>query len=125
MRLKTREACGAVIVDVNGRLVGGPDSKTFRDCIAGLLDTGRTRIIINLRGCAWANSQGIGMLIGARSNATRAGGELVLAHLTDRVHSVLAVAKLLAIFTTFGTVEDAVEYLGMLGKTPQVVPALS
>ena len=59
MKLKTREVYGAVIVDIEGHLVGGPNSETFRRYIEGLLDQQKKRIIVNLHRVPWANSQGV------------------------------------------------------------------
>lgn len=111
MKLKTREVYGAVIVDIEGQLVGGPNSETFRRYIGGLLKEGKKRIIVNLRNVPWANSQGVGMLIRAHTSAKNVGGELVLTNVTDKIHSILSVTRLLVLFTTFDSVEEAVVYL--------------
>jgi anti-anti-sigma factor len=124
VKLRTREVYGAVIVDIEGHLVGGPNSETFRLFISDLLKQGKTRIIVNLRRCPWANSQGIGMLIGAYRSARNAGGDLVLSNVTDKIHSVLTVARLLVIFNTFETVEKAIDHLGDINRTPDPMIAL-
>ena len=66
MKVKTREVYGAVIVDIEGHLVGGANSDTFREFIEGILEQQKTRIIVNLHKVPWANSQGVGMLIGSK-----------------------------------------------------------
>ena len=123
MKLRAREVYGAVIVDIEGHLVGGSNSSIFREFIRGLLDQGKKRIIVNLHRCPWANSQGIGMLIGAHKSAKAAGGELVLTNVTDKIHSLLTVAKLLVIFDTFETVDKAIEHLRGLEGAPERVAA--
>ncbi|UCG50797.1 MAG: STAS domain-containing protein [Candidatus Latescibacterota bacterium] len=125
MKLKTREVYGAVIVNIEGQLVGGPNSEIFRRFVGGLLHEGKKRIIVNLRNVPWANSQGVGMLIGALTSAKNAGGELVLSNVTDKIHSILSVTRLLMLFTTFDTVDEAVEYLRDLERTPRTVQGLS
>ena len=120
MKLKTREVYGAVIVDIDGQLVGGRNSDTFRRFIGGLLDEGKKRIIVNLHNVPWANSPGVGMLIGAHTSAKDAGGELVLTNVTDKIHSILSVTRLLLFFTTFDTVEEAVTYLRERERAPAV-----
>lgn len=111
MRVKTREVYGAVIVDIEGQLVGGSNSDTFREFIDGLLEQQKTRIIVNLHKVPWANSQGVGMLIGAHKLVKDAGGELVLANVTDKIHSILSVTRLCIVFSTFNSVNDAVTCL--------------
>ena len=119
MKLKTREVYGAVIVDIDGHLVGGPNSETFRRYIEGLLDQQKKRIIVNLHRVPWANSQGVGMLIGARKITKDAGGELVLAGVTDKIHSILTVTRLCMVFSTFTSVDDAVTCLRELEHAPE------
>ena len=111
VKLQTREVYGAVILDIEGHLVGGHNSERFRHYIDALLKEGKKRIIVNLHNVPWANSQGVGMLIRAHKSAKNAGGELVLTNVTDKIHSVLSVARLLFLFTTFDTVGEAVTYL--------------
>lgn len=113
LRLKRREVDGVVIVDVDGNLMGGPgpDSKKFHDFIKEPLSEGKKNIIVNLRKVKWANSMGIGMLIGAFTSIKNAGGEMVLTHVTDRINSVFITTQLNRVFTTFDTDDEAVRYL--------------
>ena len=112
MKLKKREAYGAVIVDIEGKLIGGPDNvDEFHSFFKSLLDQGMNRIVVNLRKTPWANSQGVGMLIGAHTSATNAGGELVLSNILDRIDDILTTTRLLLIFKTFDTEEEAIKYL--------------
>jgi anti-sigma B factor antagonist len=112
MRLKRKEVYGAVIVNVDGNLMGGPGpEKTFRQTIKATLSEGKKNIIINLHKVTWANSKGIGMLIGALTSTRNAGGELVLTHVTDRINSVFITTQLNRVFKTFDTDDEAVTYL--------------
>jgi len=117
VKLKVRERYGALIVDIEGQLVGGPDSGKFHAFIKERLDEGKNRIIVNLHKVPWANSQGVGMLIGAHTSAKNAGGELVLTNVTDKIHGILTVTRLLLIFTTFEKEDEAVQYLKDMEKT--------
>ena len=113
LRLKRREVYGAVIVDVVGNLMGGPgpDSKKFRDSIKAPLSEGKKNIVVNLRKVKWANSKGIGMLMGALTSIKNAGGEMVLTHVTDKINSVFITTQLNRVFETFDTDDEAVRYL--------------
>lgn len=111
MKFKTREHYGAVVVDIEGRLVGGPEAKQFHKFFKGLINEGKNRIIVNLGKVSWANSQGVGMLIGAHTSAKNAGGELVLVNVQDKIESILTVTRLLLIFTTFDSEDEAVKHL--------------
>jgi anti-sigma B factor antagonist len=104
------------VVHVKGKFVGGPEnSDKFHSFIKSLLSEGQNKIVINLSRTPWANSQGIGMLIGAHTSIANAGGELVLAHVTDRINDILTVTRLLLIFKTFETEDEALKYLAAKG----------
>ena len=112
MKLVIKEVPGAVVITIRGKFVGGPQNcEKFRTLIKSLLHEGKKNIVINLRETPWANSQGVGMLIGAQTSITEAGGELVLTHVTDRIYDILSITRLLLIFKTFDTNDEALEYL--------------
>ena len=120
MKLTRREIPGVVVVDVHGKLIGGPDSsEEFHELFKSLLRKGNRNIVINLEHTPWASSSGVGMLIGAHACVSAAGGELVLAHVADKINNILtikvsnitAVSRLLLVFKVFDDVDEAVGYL--------------
>ena len=112
MDLTKREIRGAVVVEIQGKLVGGRENADkFHESIKALLDDGKNKIVISLRGAPWADSWGIGMVIGAYTSARNAGGNLVLAHVNDRINEMLAVTRLLLIFKVFDSEDEAADYL--------------
>jgi anti-sigma B factor antagonist len=116
MKLTRKEVRGVVVVEVHGKLLGGPEeSDEFHDFFKSITDGGKNQVVVSLRRCSYANSLGIGMLIGAYTSVRNAGGELVLAHVIDRINHIFVVTKLLLIFKTFESVDEAVDY--MLEKT--------
>ena len=65
MKLSQKEVRGVTVVEVRGKLVGGPDnSDLFHDFFKQLLAEGKKYAVVDLGRTAWANSQGIGFLIG-------------------------------------------------------------
>jgi anti-sigma B factor antagonist len=112
LMLSRREVRGAIVVEVQGKLIGGlENSDNFHSFFKSVLADGKNKVVINLRCTSWANSQGIGMLIGAYTSVKNAGGELVLARVGDRIHDILKVTRLLLIFKVFETEKEAVDYL--------------
>jgi len=107
------------IIKVEGKLVGGlENSEKCHDCFGETLRSGTKNIIIDLGDAPWANSQGIGMLIGAYTGARNANAQLVLAGVSSRIRDVLDVTKLSLLFTIFGTVDEAARSFGA-GPRPQ------
>ena len=97
------------IVEIKGSLVGDKETDTFREAYVDLIEQGNKFLIINLRKVNYINSSGIGSLIGAHASYAKIGGEVKLAGLSNNVQNLLVVTKLIDIFDTFDTVEQAIE----------------
>ena len=108
MRIETREVNGIVILDIQGKLMGGPDAETFRTTFHKLLEKGQKRVVVNLHGVDWINSTGMGILISGYTTMRRGGGDLRLLHVSDRIQSILYVTKLNLIFKCFDNEDEAV-----------------
>ena len=111
MKINHKEMYGAAILELNGKLTGGPEAETFRNLFKGLLDDGKKNIIINLKKVDWINSTGLGILISGYTSVRKAGGDLVLCHVGARIDSILYVTKLNLLFQAFDSEEEAAEYL--------------
>ena len=112
MKLTRKEVRGVVVVSIHGRLLGGPDqSDKFHQFFKSIIDEGAKNVVVDLRRTPYVNSMGIGMLIGTHTSFRNSGGELVLAHVVDRIKSILVVTQLCIIFKSFDAVDEAVDYL--------------
>ncbi|MGD8414264.1 MAG: STAS domain-containing protein [Candidatus Latescibacterota bacterium] len=111
MKLKNRVIDGVVVVQVEGKLVGGADSDTLHDYMKELLAAGHRKFVMNLKKVPWADSRGIGMLIGAHTSVKNEDGRLVLSNISDRIDSILTLTRLLLIFKTFDSEKEAIAHL--------------
>lgn len=112
MELTTWTINGTTVVGVRGRLTGGLEQReTFHGFMRTVFGTGESDVVVNLSETTWANSQGIGMLIGAYTSARRVDGMVVLSHVNDRIQCVLDVTRLCLLLQSFVTDEDAAKYL--------------
>ncbi len=109
MKITQREVGNVVILDLNGKLVGGPDADTFREVFKSLIDQGKKNVIVNLEKVSWINSTGLGILISNYTSVRNAGGDLVVMHASDRIESILYVTKLNLLFKSFEQEEDALK----------------
>lgn len=121
MKISSRDAVDATVVDVSGKLIGGlENSERFHTLFKTLLANSRNRIVVNLEDTPWADSQGIGILIGAYTSVRKADGDLVLAAPSPRVCSLLAVTRLDQLFVVRKTEAEALDYLRSAAATPGV-----
>ncbi len=109
MRIHSHEKDGVVILDLQGKLMGGDDAETFKTTLYKLIEEGRKRVVVNLHDINWINSTGMGILISGYTTMRRSGGDLVLLHVSDKIRSLLYVTKLSTIFRCFESEEDAVK----------------
>ena len=93
-----REAGGATVVEVSGRITLGEGSAVLRAMIRDLLEKGQKRIILNLGDVNYIDSSGIGELVSGYSAVKNHGGELKLLNLTKKVHDLLQITKLYTVF---------------------------
>lgn len=109
MKIKTTEKYNAVVIELKGNVMGGEDTKNFNEYLHNLIDKGKKNVVVDLSGVKFMNSSGLGMLIGALTTVKKSDGQLKLACVTDKIESLLIITKLITIFESFDTVEEAVE----------------
>ena len=109
MKTKLLEKYNAVIVELKGNVMGGEDTKEFNELLHKLIDEGKKNVIVDLSEVKFMNSSGLGMLISGLTTMKRENGSLKLAHVTEKIESLLIITKLITIFESFDTVDDAVK----------------
>lgn len=108
MKIKLSDRHGIVVLELNGKIMGGPDATALNDKLHELVETDRIKVVADLAKVDWMNSSGLGILISGLTTIRNAGGDLKLAAVTERIKSLLMITKLLTIFDTFETVDEAV-----------------
>ena len=108
MKLKERKRDGVVILELNGKLMGGPDAITFNDTLKVLIHEGNLNIIVDLGRVNWVNSTGLGILISGYSTMKKSGGELKLLNVSERIDSIFMVSKLHTVFKSFSDEDEAI-----------------
>jgi len=105
----TQRAIGSVIVlELAGKVMGGPDATVLHDKLHDLVDQGKKRIVVDLGQVTAMNSSGLGILISGLTTLRHAGGDLKLANVTERIQNLLMITKLKAVFEAHETVDKAV-----------------
>src|SRR5260370_31430283 len=107
IKINSREIDGAVILDLNGRLVLGEGTILLREQVRALISQGQKKILLNLQAVPYIDSSGLGELVSAFTAARKEGGDLKLLNLTPKVHGLLQVTKLYTVFEVYGDEEVA------------------
>jgi anti-sigma B factor antagonist len=108
MKTKVSERYNAVIIELKGNVMGGEDTKEFNDMLHKYIDEGKKNIVVDLHDVKFMNSSGLGMLIGGLTTVKKSEGTFRLSRVTDKIESLLIITKLITIFETYKTVDEAV-----------------
>jgi len=109
MKIKTVEKYNAVVIELKGNVMGGPEAQEFNTTLHKLLDDDKKNIVVDLADVKFMNSSGLGMLISGFTTMKNGEGHLKLARATEKINSLLVITKLITIFENFETVDEAVE----------------
>jgi len=108
MKNQVIEKDDIIIIELSGKIMGGPEAGEINEQINNFLDQKKSKIIIDLEKVDWMNSSGLGILIGAITTLKNNGGKMVLANASDRITKLLNITKLTGIFEMAESVETAV-----------------
>jgi anti-sigma B factor antagonist len=98
MQTSAREVGDTLVLTVSGRITLGEGNAMLREIVAELADKGHKRIVLNLADVNYIDSSGLGELVKAHTTMRNKGGELKLASLNKRVHDLLQLTRLSAVF---------------------------
>ena len=107
MQIEERRMGNVIILDAKGKLTLGDGDVLLKDKIHSLVQQGHKQIVLNLGEVPYVDSAGIGEIVGSYTTLSRVGGNLRLLNLTKRIHDLLAITKLLTVFETFSTEDEA------------------
>ena len=107
MHIEERTSGLVTILDLKGKLVLGDGDVMLKDKVHSLVNQGRTQIVLNLADVPYVDSAGIGEIVRTHTTAARAGGSLKLLSVTKRIYDLLVITKLVTIFESFDTEEEA------------------
>ena len=97
MTIDARIVGPVVVIQLAGTL-GVESAEPLRDKIHSFLFDGRKRFVVNMARVSHVDSTGLGTLIAIYSSVRKAGGDIVLVSLTQRVAEVMTITKLLTVF---------------------------
>jgi anti-sigma B factor antagonist len=109
MQISERTTSDVVILDVKGRITLGDGDELLKDKVNQLVGQGKKKIVLNLADVPYVDSAGLGEIVRTYTTVSRQGGSLKLLNLTKRISDLLAITKLLTVFETFESENDAIK----------------
>ena len=107
MEISERNSGKVTILSLTGKVTLGEGDVLLKDKLHSLLNQGRKDVLLNLAQVSYVDSAGLGAIVSAYTTMTREGGSLKLANVTKKLQDLLAITKLLTVFETFDSEDEA------------------
>jgi len=98
MQTAVRHVEDIAIVDISGRITVGEGNVMLRETVRELVEKGKNKILLNLHEVGYVDSSGVGELVKSYTTVKTQGGQLKLVNLSKRVHDLLQLTRLYAVF---------------------------
>ncbi len=107
MKIETRTVGDVHILDCSGKITLGEGTMAVRNTVRDVLKNGGKKIVLNLADVNYIDSSGIGELVSSYTTVTNQGGKLKLLNLTKKIQELLAITKLLTVFSVYDNEQQA------------------
>lgn len=101
MQLNERKVGNVTLLDLKIDAPQRGQFDPFQQVLRERLAAGEKGFVVNLSGCEWIDSSGLGELIKALVHVMRQGGNLKLAAVPHKVKGILAVTNLSQVFEIY------------------------
>jgi len=109
MQIQERMSGDVVVLDLKGKITLGEGDELLKDKVNSLVNQGHKKIVLNLADVPYIDSAGLGEVVRTYTTVSRQGGSLKLLNLTKRITDLLSITKLLTVFETFDSENEAVK----------------
>jgi anti-sigma B factor antagonist len=108
MQIEERAIGDVILLDLRGKITLGEGDELLKDKVNSLVNQGHRKIVLNLADVPYIDSAGLGEVVRTYTTVSRQGGSLKLLNLTKRITDLLSITKLLTVFETFDSENEAV-----------------
>ena len=116
MQIEERAVGDVVVLDLKGKVTLGEGDELLKDKVNSLVNQGHKKIVLNLADVPYLDSAGLGEVVRTYTTVSRQGGSLKLLNLTKRITDLLSITKLLTVFETFDSENEAVRSFSASAK---------
>ena len=112
MKIKRKQQGDVMVLELTGKVMGGPDYEKFHTEIKSLINEGYIDILLDFSKVAWINSTGIGLLVTGYHTLKKNGGRMKVCSVSPRVESIIMVTQLDRVFEVTESCEEALASFG-------------
>ena len=114
MNIKQNLKGDVMVLNLSGKIMGGPDYEKFQTEVKTLISDGHVDILLDMHKVSWVNSTGLGILVSAYHTLKKNGGQMKICKVSDRIDNILNVTQLKLVFETFEDCEEALASFGQV-----------
>jgi anti-sigma B factor antagonist len=108
VEVKQSELDGVTLLELSGRLIGGPQMYELHERIKKLVKDGCIDIVLDLGGVTMIDSFSLGIVLACHHSLEREGGSLKLCSLNETVRDVFYITLLSKVLRVHATREEAI-----------------
>jgi len=116
MQIEERKTGDVVVLDLKGKITLGEGDELLKDKVNSLVNQGHKKIVLNLADVPYIDSAGLGEIVQSYATVTKNGGKLKLLNVTKRIKDLLSITKLLTVFETYESEDEAVRSFSASAK---------
>ena len=109
LNITERKSGFITILDLQGKIRLGDGCRELHEALRVLVQKGEKKVLLNMANVSHIDSSGLGELVSGYTTLEKNEGELKLLNLSDRVHELMTMTKLLTVFEVFDNEEAAIE----------------
>jgi anti-sigma B factor antagonist len=108
LSITERRSGSVTVLDLKGNIRLGEGNIELHNILRFLVEKGERRVLLNLGEVTYIDSSGLGELVAGYTTLQKNGGELKILRLTERVHELMVITKLLTVFDVYDNEDEAV-----------------
>ena len=98
---------GVMVLTPTQNLTGGKETEELMLAASQVLNEDQPRVVIDLRKIDWINSPGLSALARIHVSCAARGGWMRVARVSTRIKNMLAVTRMIMLFDTFDSADEA------------------
>ncbi len=107
MKIKKNPQGDVMVLELSGKIMGGPDHDKFKGEVNEILEKDFTNVVLDFSGVPWINSTGLGIIISGFHSIKARDGVMKVCSVKERVLSIFYISQLENIFEVYETRDEA------------------
>lgn len=104
----TTKKGSVIILSIDGD-IEFDDSIQLNETFNTIIKQDSSKIVLDLKGCNYIDSSGLGALVEGLKATQKANGDLRLCHLNEDFQEILMMTRIIKYFQVFDSLEDAIK----------------